>query len=79
MSQMTPSSSARRARYGAASASKCSVATPSRIAAAWRCNLLEEEQEAEEVGDGVVTLTLRPFQIVTLRLRRTDVDEGRAR
>jgi alpha-mannosidase len=55
------------------------VATPGRVVEAWRCNLLEESQTGEEVGDGVVTLTLRPFQILTLRLRRTATDDGRTR
>ena len=40
-----------------------------RVVAAWQCNLLEEPTRAEEVGDGIVALTLRPFQLVTLRLR----------
>jgi alpha-mannosidase len=57
---------------------RISVATPERILAAWQCNLLEEPQSAEEVGDGIVTLTLRPFQLVTLRLDRTRADDGRA-
>jgi alpha-mannosidase len=58
---------------------RISVATPGRITDAWRCNLLEEADIGEEVGDGVVTLTLRPFQIVTLRLRRSATDDGRTR
>ncbi len=58
---------------------RLSVATPGRITDAWRCNLLEEVEIGEEVGDGVVTLTLRPFQIVTLRLRRSATDDGRTR
>jgi alpha-mannosidase len=58
---------------------RISVATPDRITDAWRCNLLEEPDNGEEVGDGVVTLTLRPFQIVTLRLRRSSTDDGRTR
>ncbi len=58
---------------------RISVATTGRIVEAWRCNLLEEPDSAEEVGDGVVTFTLRPFQIVTLRLRRTTTDDGRTR
>ena len=58
---------------------RVTVATTERIVDAWRCNLLEEPQAGEEVGDGVVTLTLRPFQIVTLRLRRTRDDDGRTR
>jgi alpha-mannosidase len=59
--------------------SRVSVVTSDRIAAAWRCNLLEEPLTGEEVGDGVVTLTLRPFQIVTVRLHRTTDDDGRIR
>ena len=58
---------------------RVTVATNDRVVDAWRCNLLEEPQAGEEVGDGVVTLTLRPFQIVTLRLRRTATDDGRTR
>ena len=49
-----------------------------RVVAAWQCNLLEEPIRAEEVGDGIVALTVRPFQIVTLRLRRGDAFDGRA-
>ena len=59
--------------------SRLTVAATGRIAEAWRCNLLEEPHSGEEVGDGVVTLTLRPFQIVTLRLRSTIGDDGRTR
>jgi alpha-mannosidase len=59
--------------------SRVSVVTTDRVAAAWRCNLLEEPTSGEEVGDGVVTITLRPFQIVTLRLHRTTDDDGRTR
>jgi alpha-mannosidase len=40
-----------------------------RIESALRTNLLEEAIAGEEVGDGVVALTLRPFELVTLRLR----------
>ena len=40
-----------------------------RIAEAWFCNLLEEPGQGEEVGDGIASFTLRPFQLVTLRLR----------
>ena len=58
---------------------RLTVATTGRIAEAWRCNLLEEPHSGEEVGDGVVTLPLRPFQIVTLRLRSTIGDDGRTR
>jgi len=58
---------------------RVSVATPARVTDAWRCNLLEEHETGEEVGDGVVTLILRPFQIVTLRLARSSSDDGRTR
>lgn len=40
------------------------------IDAASRCNLLEEPQAGFEVGDGICALTVRPFEIVTLRIRR---------
>ncbi len=49
-----------------------------RVVAAWQCNLLEEPTRAEEVGDGIVAMTVRPFQIVTLRLRRGDAFDGRS-
>jgi alpha-mannosidase len=58
---------------------RVSVATAGRIVEARRCNLLEEPWSGEEVGDGVVTLTLRPFQLVTLRLRCTTTADGRIR
>ncbi len=57
---------------------RMSLATPERIASAWRCNLLEEPHTAEEVGDGIVAITLHPFQIVTLRLRRSATADGRS-
>lgn len=38
--------------------------------AAARCNLLEEPAAALEVSDGIAALTLRPFELVTLRLAR---------
>jgi alpha-mannosidase len=40
------------------------------VAGAWRCDLLEDPQEAFEVSDGIVAITLRPFELVTLRLAR---------
>jgi alpha-mannosidase len=57
---------------------RVSVSTGRRIAEAWYCNLLEEPQRGEEVGDGSVTTTLRPFELVTLRLRPTDLADGRS-
>lgn len=44
------------------------VSTTSPISAAWRCDLLETVQAGIEVGDGTVALTLRPFELVTLRM-----------
>ncbi|MFV0308925.1 MAG: alpha-mannosidase [Desertimonas sp.] len=46
------------------------IRTPAGIASAARCNLLEEPEGAYEVGDGIVAATLRPFQLLTLRLTR---------
>ena len=40
------------------------------FAAASRCNLLEEPELRLDVSDGIVTLTLRPFELATLRLTR---------
>jgi alpha-mannosidase len=58
---------------------RVSVAASERIVEAWRCNLLEEPWSGEEVGDGVVAITMRPFQLVTLRLRCSTADDGRIR
>jgi alpha-mannosidase len=41
------------------------------IVVASRCNLLEEPESPLEVSDGIAALTLRPFEIVTLRLTRS--------
>jgi len=38
--------------------------------AASRCNLLEEPSGGFEVSDGIVATTLRPFELLTLRLTR---------
>jgi alpha-mannosidase len=46
----------------------CTVAMATRLTEASSCNLLEEPQHAYEVGDGIVAITLRPFELVTLRL-----------
>jgi alpha-mannosidase len=48
-----------------------SVRTDGRITAAARCNLLEEPASGYEVSDGIVALTVRPFELVTLRLSRS--------
>lgn len=44
------------------------VRTPFHIGSASRCNLLEEPQQGFECSDGILELTLRPFEILTLRL-----------
>ena len=48
--------------------SAATLRCPERITSASRCNLLEEPSDSFEVGDGIVALTLRPFELVTLRL-----------
>lgn len=40
-----------------------------RISSAWRCDLMEQPQRDEECLDGIVSTPLRPFELVTLRLR----------
>lgn len=52
--------------------------TSRRIGAAWSCDLMETPQRGHEVGDGVLSLTLRPFELVTLRIRQTDDWDGRS-
>jgi alpha-mannosidase len=49
---------------------RVTVASDRRITAASRCNLLEEPAAAYDVSDGIVATTLRPFQLLTLRLTR---------
>jgi alpha-mannosidase len=44
------------------------VHTPFHIGSASRCNLFEEPQHGFECSDGIVAVTLRPFELVTLRL-----------
>jgi alpha-mannosidase len=56
---------------------RVTVRAAGRIGAASRCDLLEEPERAEEVGDGIVALVLRPFELVTLRLGLVDVFDGR--
>jgi alpha-mannosidase len=46
-----------------------SVRTPFRIGRADVCNLLEEPDRTLETSDGIVAVTLRPFELMTLRLR----------
>jgi alpha-mannosidase len=45
-----------------------------RVESAVRTNLLEDALAGEEVGDGIVSLSLRPFELVTLRLKLADPD-----
>jgi alpha-mannosidase len=56
---------------------RVSVRAFRRIGAAWQCDLLEVETTGEEVTDGIVALPLRPFQLVTLRLRLAADFDGR--
>jgi alpha-mannosidase len=44
------------------------VRADGRVMTAARCNALEEPQSGIDVADGFVALTLRPFELVTLRL-----------
>jgi alpha-mannosidase len=66
-----------RLHEGCGNRVRISVRSRHRVSAAWRCNLLEEPESGEEVGDGIVTLTLRPFQLVTLRMRLLEGSDGR--
>ena len=59
-----------RLHEAAGNRTRISVACDRRIVAASRCNLLEEPFAGIEVGDGICALTLRPFELVTLRLTR---------
>jgi len=45
------------------------VRLPHRLTDASLCNLLEEAHHPLDVADGIVAITLQPFQLVTLRLR----------
>jgi len=36
----------------------------------WRCNMVEETEEALEVKNGAATFDVKPFEIVTLRLKK---------
>jgi alpha-mannosidase len=46
------------------------IRTSVRIRGALQCNLLEEPMNGLECSDGIVSLKLRPFELVTLRLVR---------
>jgi alpha-mannosidase len=46
-----------------------SVRSAAPVRAASRCNALEEVESGLDVADGFVAITLRPFELVTLRLR----------
>lgn len=50
-----------------------SLRTPFTIGSASKCNLLEEAQQGIECSDGIVSVMLRPFELVTLRLAPRDV------
>jgi alpha-mannosidase len=39
------------------------------VAGAWETNLLEENQAQLSVSDNAVSLNLRPYQIVTMRVK----------
>jgi alpha-mannosidase len=49
--------------------SEVTVRMADRIRSAERCNLLEDAGAGIDVADGIVALVLRPFELVTLRLR----------
>jgi alpha-mannosidase len=55
-----------------------SLAAARRIVAAWHCDLLETASRGDEVSDGHLALTLRPFELATLRLRLGDEFDGRS-
>jgi len=46
-----------------------SVRLPVPVRDATRCNALEEPEQVIDVADGFVSISLRPFELVTLRLR----------
>ena len=48
--------------------SAVTVRIPGRVTEAHRCNLLEESELALHVPDGAVDLSMRPFELVTLRI-----------
>ncbi len=63
-----------RLHESAGNRTRITVACDRRLLAASRCNLLEEPQSGLEVGDGICALTVKPFELVTLRLTRTPED-----
>ncbi len=52
------------------------VGTRGRITDAALCNLLEEEHTPLDTADGIIALTLQPFQLATVRLRCAAGDFG---
>ncbi len=52
------------------------VGTRGRITDAALCNLLEEQHTPLDTADGIVALTMQPFQLVTVRLRCAAGDFG---
>ncbi|WP_040494984.1 alpha-mannosidase [Ilumatobacter nonamiensis] len=57
---------------------RITLSARTRIGSAFFCDLMETPERGEEVGDGVLTTTLRPFQLVTLRLRLAPDFDGRS-
>jgi alpha-mannosidase len=57
---------------------RISIRARQRIGAAWSCDLMESPQRGEEVGDGILSITLKPVQLVTLRMRLAPDWEGRS-
>lgn len=53
---------------------RSTVAAPRRVIAAAACDLLETPRRHFEVSDGIVALTLRPFELITLRLTLEPID-----
>jgi alpha-mannosidase len=59
-----------RLHEAAGDRARLTVAADGRVMAASACNLLEEPTASYEVSDGIVATTLRPFELLTLRLTR---------
>ena len=49
---------------------KCSITVPAGVKQVYRCNILEDIKEEIPVVDGKITLTFKPFQIVSLMMVR---------
>lgn len=46
------------------------------VKGAYRTNMLEENQEAVEVKNNQIRLMVKPFEVVTLRIKKRDINEG---